>query len=71
MTKTRRSAEEHARRAHGKLQAAGLAVFTQSLNTNNGKRTRVRVGPFDTREDADAAAGKIQALALDAVVYQQ
>jgi len=29
------------------------------------------VGPFDTQSEADAAAEKIHALELDAVVFQQ
>jgi cell division protein FtsN len=32
---------------------------------------RVRVGPFDSRLEADAAAEKIRALQLDAVVFRQ
>ena len=61
----------NARRAHAKLIDAGLAAFTQELDSPKGKRTRVRVGPFDTRSEADAAAEKIRALKLDAVVFRQ
>jgi len=57
--------------AHAKLLAAGLSnAFTQKLKTPQGERIRVRVGPFDTQSEADAAAQKIQALQLDAVVFQ-
>lgn len=63
--------DTNARKAHAKLLAAGLAAFTQELNTRKGKRIRVRVGPFDTQSEADAAAEKIHALELDAVVFQQ
>lgn len=61
----------NARRAHATLQEAGVAVYTQELDTGKGKRTRVRVGPFDTQPEADAAAEKIRTLKLDAVVFQQ
>jgi len=63
--------DTNARKAHAKLLAAGLAAFTQELNTRKGKRIRVRVGPFDTQSEADAAVEKIHALELDAVVFQQ
>jgi len=63
--------DTNARKAHAKLLAAGLAAFTQELNTRKGKRIQVRVGPFDTQSEADAAVEKIHALKLDAVVFQQ
>jgi cell division septation protein DedD len=63
--------DTNARKAHAKLLAAGLAAFTQELNTRKGKRIRVRVGPFDRQSEADAAVEKIHALELDAVVFQQ
>ncbi len=61
----------NAQRAHAKLLAAGLAAFTQDLDTPSGKRTRVRVGPFDDRAQADDAAVKIRALELEAIVFRQ
>lgn len=63
--------DANARRAHTTLQKAGVAAFTQELDTGKGKRTRVRAGPFDTQSEADGAAEKIRALKLDAVVFQQ
>jgi len=63
--------DTNARKAHAKLLAAGLAAFTQELNTRKGKRIRVRVGPLDTQSEADAVVEKIHALELDAVVFQQ
>ena len=50
---------------------SGLAAFTEQLDTAKGKRTRVRVGPFDTQTAADTAAGKIRDLKLEAVVFRQ
>ena len=61
----------NARNAHAKLLDAGLTAYTQELQTAKGKRTRVRVGPLQTRLEADAVADKIRALRLDAVVLQQ
>lgn len=63
--------EANAKKAHTKLLDAGLNAFVQELNFPKGKRIRVRVGPFDTEVQADAAATKIRGLQLDAVVFQQ
>jgi cell division protein FtsN len=62
--------ENNARNAHTKLLDAGLASVSQEFSTAKGKRTRVRVGPFATRAEADTAADKIRALGLDAIVIQ-
>lgn len=57
-------------RAYQKLEKAGLPVFSDGVKTHKGPVTRVRVGPFPTRAKADAAAKKIHALKLDAVVFR-
>ncbi len=57
--------------AFKKLEGAGQPVFSDMIETKKGKLTRVRVGPFATRALADAAALKIRALKLDAVVFKQ
>ena len=57
-----------AREARVKLEAAGLKTYTQVAETKDGKRIRVRVGPFASRADADKAAGKIKTLGLPAAV---
>ena len=51
-----------------KLERAGLKTYTQVVNTKDGRRTRVRVGPLDGRGEADKAAGRIKALGLPASV---
>ena len=53
-----------------KLETAGLPVFSEALVTSKGALTRVRVGPFATKAKAQAAAKKIHALKLDAVVFR-
>jgi cell division protein FtsN len=60
----------NARNAYTKLMDAGLPALTQELESAKGTRTRVRVGPFETRAEADAAAEKIRALKLDAAVFK-
>ena len=59
---------EKAREARTKVERAGLKTYTQVVDTKDGKRTRVRVGPFANRADADKAAARIKALDLSASV---
>lgn len=57
-----------AREARSKLEKAGLKTYTQVAETSDGKRTRVRVGPFASRADAEKAASKIKTLDLPASI---
>lgn len=59
---------DKAREARTKVERSGLKTFVQVVDTKDGKRTRVRVGPFSNRADADKAAGKIRSLELSASV---
>jgi cell division septation protein DedD len=53
-----------------KLQGAGLKPIVQELTTSKGQVTRVRVGPFGTKAEAQSTAKKIRTLKLDAVVFK-
>jgi DedD protein len=57
-----------AREARLKLEKAGLKTYTNVAETKDGKRIRVRVGPFATKAEADKAAEKIKELDLPAAV---
>lgn len=57
-----------AREARLKLERAGLKTYTQEVQTKDGLRIRVRVGPFGSRADADKAADKIRKLDLSAAI---
>jgi DedD protein len=57
-----------AREARLKLERAGLKTYTQVVDTKDGRRTRVRVGPFADRAEADKAVAKIKKLELSAAV---
>lgn len=61
----------NADRVHTRLVDAGLPAFIQVVDSPNGQRTRVRVGPFANRAAADDAALRIRALGLEAVVFRQ
>lgn len=57
-----------ANEVRSKLERAGLKTYTQVVQTKDGARTRVRVGPFNGRDDADKAATRIKSLGLAASV---
>ena len=48
------------RDARAKIEGLGLKTYTQVIDTEAGQRTRVRVGPFNTREEAEAIAAKVK-----------
>ena len=57
---------ERLKAARQKLEKLGFKTFTQDVETATGKRTRVRVGPFTTRAEAEAVAGKVKASGMQA-----
>ena len=59
---------DKAREVRQKLEKAGLKTYTNVAKTADGERTRVRVGPFVTRAEADRAAGRVKGLSLPAAV---
>lgn len=63
--------EPNADRAYNKLAAAGLPVHANAVQTPEGQRLMIRVGPYDTRDQARQAAQKVQALELPAVVMRR
>jgi cell division septation protein DedD len=63
--------ETNARKAQSRLLNEGLPAFRQPLESAKGRRIRVRVGPYDTKAAADAAAQAIQGMGLEAVVFKK
>lgn len=59
---------DKARETRLKVERAGLKTYTHVAETKDGKRTRVRVGPFATKAEADRAAEKIKGLDLPAAI---
>lgn len=57
-----------AQAARLKLERAGLKTYTHVAQTPEGKRTRVRLGPFATRAEAEKAAAKAKGLGLAAAI---
>jgi DedD protein len=60
--------ETRAREARAKLERAGLKNYTQAVETKDGKRIRVRAGPYASKAEAERAAEKIKKLDLPASV---
>jgi cell division septation protein DedD len=52
------------REVRSKLEKAGIATYTQVIEGKEGRRVRVRVGPFTKRDEADKMANKIKQLQL-------
>jgi DedD protein len=51
-----------------RVEKSGLKTYTQVAETAEGKRIRVRVGPFGSRDEAEKAAKKIKSLDLPAAI---
>lgn len=56
------------RTTRAKVERLGLTTYTQIAETAAGARTRVRVGPFATRAEAERAAARIKAADLPTVI---
>lgn len=57
-----------ARDVRRRVERLGLETYTQVVETSDGKRIRVRVGPFATRDEADKAMAKLKSAGLAATV---
>jgi DedD protein len=57
-----------AHEARLKVEKAGLKTYAQVVEGPEGKKFRVRVGPFEKRGDAEKAAEKIKKLDLPAAI---
>ena len=44
-----------------KLEKQGFKTYTQEIQTPGGKSTRVRIGPYANRQEAEAVAAKVKA----------
>jgi DedD protein len=59
---------EAARETRKNVEKLGLKTYTQVAQTSGGSRIRVRVGPFTSRGDAEAALAKAKAAGMNAVL---
>jgi DedD protein len=58
------SDEKNVKQLGTKLSAAGVKFYTEPVKTSKGKLTRVRAGPFATREAAEKVRAKLNAMGL-------
>lgn len=59
-----------AREARMKVEGMGLKTYTQVIESDSGRRIRVRVGPYATKAEADKAAVKLKSGGLQAAVLK-
>ena len=58
------SSEKNVKQLQTKLSAAGLKSYTEAVKTSKGELTRVRAGPFSSKEAAEKARSKLVAMGL-------
>lgn len=59
---------DRAKQLEKRVASAGLPTYTQVVNTKSGDVTRVRAGPYETREAADKAREQLKTIGLDGKV---
>lgn len=60
--------EANVKNLRDKLGEQGIKTFSEPLDTPQGKKTRVRAGPFASREAAEKALEKMQRIGVSGVV---
>ena len=56
---------DNAKQVIAKMKEVKLAVYTESIPIKSGNATRVRVGPFPTRDKADAVLAQVKLAGAD------
>lgn len=51
-----------------KVERLGLKTYAQAVDTSDGRRIRVRLGPFASRDEAERAAAKIRGAGLPGAI---
>lgn len=62
------SDEAKVKEVRAKLEKAGYTTYVHVAQTKEGKRTRVRIGPFASKQEAQKIVGKIKSLNFNASV---
>jgi hypothetical protein len=63
--------ESNAQNVRAKVEEAGLQTSAEPADTPAGRLTRVRVGPFESKVEADKAALRLKALELPTVLIRE
>jgi DedD protein len=59
---------ENVKKMQVQLSDKGLKSKSELIDTSKGKKTRLRVGPFNTKKEADLALAQLKSLKLAAIV---
>lgn len=62
------ASEANVRNLKTKLGEEGIKVYSEPLDTPQGRKTRVRAGPFASRDAAEKALAKMQKIGVSGVV---
>jgi DedD protein len=62
------ASEENVKNIKSKLAERNIRTYTEPLDTPGGKRTRVRAGPFPSREAAEKALEKMKQVGVSGVI---
>ncbi len=62
------ASEKSAAEQLARVRATGLKAYTEKINTSQGMRIRVRIGPFATRDAADKARATLQAAGMESAL---
>lgn len=58
----------NAKQLEGKIAELGIKTFSESLDSPEGKKTRLRAGPFSSRDSADKALERVKRIGVSGVV---
>jgi DedD protein len=59
---------DNVKQMQDKLSEKGLKTRVESIDTAKGKKTRLRVGPFGDKKEAEAALEKVKSLSLTGMI---
>ncbi len=62
------SEADKARQVQQKIAGSGVRAYTETVAAGGGQVTRVRAGPFATREEADKAQARLQGIGFEGKV---
>lgn len=57
-----------AQEVRGKVEKLGLKTYAQAVDTADGRRIRVRLGPFASRDEAERASAKLKGAGLPGAI---
>ncbi len=60
--------EDNVKNLRAKLAELGIKTYVEPLDTPGGRKTRVRAGPFASREAADKAMEKMKQIGISGVI---